>query len=61
MVRATAADAQIRAFAATSRELTEAARAAHNTSPGVTAAVGRRMAGGAMLAGRWTGGKGGFA
>ena len=38
MVRATAADAQIRAFAVTSRELVEYARSAHNTSPVVTAA-----------------------
>lgn len=49
MVRATAADAQIRAFAVTSRELTEAARAAHNTSPVVTAALGRLMAGALMM------------
>ncbi len=51
MVRATAADAQIRAFAVTSRELTEAARAAHNTSPVVTAALGRLMAGALMMGG----------
>lgn len=33
MVRATAADAQIRAFAATTKELVETARRAHDTSP----------------------------
>lgn len=49
MVRATAADAQIRAFAVTTRELTEEARAAHNTSPVVTAALGRLMTGALMM------------
>lgn len=49
IVRATAADAQIRAFAATTRELVEAARKAHNTSPVVTAALGRLMTGGVMM------------
>ncbi len=49
MVRATAADAQIRAFAVTSRELVEYARAAHNTSPVVTAALGRLMTGALMM------------
>lgn len=34
MLRATAANGQIRAFAATSRDLVEKARQAHNTSPG---------------------------
>lgn len=57
MVRATAADAQIRAFAVTSRELTEAARAAHNTSPVVTAALGRLMAGALMMGGMLKGEK----
>ena len=37
IVRATAANSQIRAFAATTRELVEYARAAHNTSPGTSA------------------------
>ena len=37
MVRATAAGAQIRAFACTTKELVEEARKAHNTSPVVTA------------------------
>ncbi len=51
MVRATAADAQIRAFAVTSRELVEYARAAHDTSPVVTAALGRLMTGALMMGG----------
>lgn len=49
IVRATAANAQIRAFAATTRELLEAARKAHDTSPVVTAALGRLMTGGVMM------------
>lgn len=49
IVRATAANAQIRAFAATTRNLVEKARAAHNTSPVVTAALGRLMTGGVMM------------
>ena len=40
IVRATAANAQIRAFAVTSKELVECARSAHNLSPVVTAALG---------------------
>ena len=49
LVRATAADAQIRAFACTTRELVEFARTAHNTSPVVTAALGRLLSAGAMM------------
>lgn len=49
IVRATAAQGQIRAFAATTRELTEHARAAHNTSPVATAALGRLLTAGAMM------------
>lgn len=49
IVRATAADASIRAFAITSRELVETAREAHNTSPIMTAALGRLLSGGAMM------------
>ncbi len=49
IVRATAADSQIRAFAATTRETVEAARAAHNTSPVATAALGRLLTAGAMM------------
>ena len=43
IVRATAGDHQIRAFAATTRELVEYARSAHNTSPVATAALGRLL------------------
>lgn len=49
MVRATAADAQIRAFAATTKELVETARRAHDTSPVVTAALGRLLTAGVMM------------
>lgn len=49
MVRATAADAQIRAFACTTKEMVEQARASHNTSPVVTAALGRLLSAGAMM------------
>lgn len=49
IVRATAAKGQIRAFAATTRELVEAARRIHNTSPVATAALGRLLTGGAMM------------
>ena len=49
IVRATAADNQIRAFAATTKELVEKARAAHDTSPVATAALGRLLTGGVMM------------
>ena len=49
IVRATAAGNQIRAFAATTRDLVEAGRAAHNTSPVATAALGRLLTAGAMM------------
>ena len=49
MVRATAADAQIRAFAATTKELAETARQAHDLSPVVTAGLGRLLTAGAMM------------
>lgn len=49
MVRATAANAQIRAFAITSRDTVEYARSAHDLSPVVTAALGRLMTGGVMM------------
>lgn len=49
IVRATAANAQIRAFAATTKDLVETARAAHNTSPVVTAALGRLLSAGSMM------------
>ncbi len=49
LVRATAADAQVRAFAVWTKETVERARAAHNTSPVVTAALGRLLTAGAMM------------
>lgn len=49
IVRATAANNQIRAFAATTRDLTEKARSVHNTSPVATAALGRLLTAGAMM------------
>ena len=49
IVRATAANAQIRAFAITSRETVEHARSAHDLSPVVTAALGRLMTGALMM------------
>lgn len=49
IVRATAAGAQIRAFAATTRNLVEKAREAHDTSPVMTAALGRLLTAGAMM------------
>ena len=49
IVRATAANGQVRAFAAYTREMVETARQHHNTSPVATAALGRLMTGGAMM------------
>ena len=49
IVRATAADSQIRAFAATTREMTEYARKVHEESPVACAALGRLMTAGAMM------------
>lgn len=49
IVRATAAGAQIRAFAATTQNLVEQAREAHGTSPVATAALGRLLTAGAMM------------
>lgn len=49
MIRAIAADKQIRAFAVTGRELVEKARGAHGTSPVATAALGRTMCGALMM------------
>ena len=49
IVRASAADSQVRAFAITSGELVEEARKRHNTSPVATAALGRLLTGGAMM------------
>lgn len=49
IVRATAANDSIRAFCATTRDIVETARQAHNTSPVVTAALGRLLTAGAMM------------
>lgn len=49
IIRATAADNQVRAFAATTKEMVEYARSRHNTSPVATAALGRLMTAGAMM------------
>ena len=49
LVRATAADAQIRAFAVTSKELVEMARSRHDLSPVVTAGLGRLLTGAVMM------------
>lgn len=49
IIRAVAAKDQIRCFAITSRELVEEARHRHNTSPVITAALGRLLSGGAMM------------
>lgn len=49
IIRATAANSQIRAFAAVTTDVVETARKAHNTSPVATAALGRLLTGGAMM------------
>lgn len=49
IVRATAGDGQVRAFAATTGNLVEEARRHHNTSPVATAALGRLLTAGAMM------------
>ena len=49
IVRATAANGQVRVFAATTREVVETAREHHNTSPVATAALGRLLTAGAMM------------
>lgn len=49
MIRAMAAEGQIRAFAATTKEMVEYARSAHNTSPVATAALGRLLTGAVMM------------
>ena len=50
MIRATAGNAQIRAFAVTSRDLVEYAREAHDLSPVAAAALGRTMSAALMMA-----------
>lgn len=49
IIRGVAATGQIRCFAITSRNLVEEARQRHNTSPVMTAALGRLLSGGAMM------------
>lgn len=49
IVRATAANHQLRVFAATSRDLVEEARKIHDTSPVATAALGRLLTAGSMM------------
>lgn len=49
IVRATAANGQIRAFAITGKHLVEEARRRHQTSPVATAALGRLLCAGAMM------------
>ena len=49
LIRATAADAQVRAFAVTSRDLVEEARDRHDLSPVVAAALGRLMTGACLM------------
>ena len=49
IVRAIAADSQIRAFAAVTTETVETARKDHNTSPVATAALGRLLTAGSMM------------
>ena len=49
IVRATAAEGQVRAFAATTKQVVETAREHHHTSPVATAALGRLLTAGAMM------------
>lgn len=49
IIRASAADSQIRAFAVTSRDLVEHARQIHETSPTATAALGRLLTAGSIM------------
>lgn len=49
IVRATAANHQLRIFAATTRDLVEEARKIHGTSPVATAALGRLLTAGSMM------------
>lgn len=49
IVRGIAANGGIRCFAITSRNIVEEARRRHNTSPVITAALGRLLSGGAMM------------
>lgn len=57
IVRASAADGAVRAFAITSKALVEQARKHHDTSPVITAALGRLLSAGAMMGTMMKGGK----
>lgn len=49
IIKGTAANNQVRFFAATTRDLVEKGREIHNTSPVATAALGRTLTAGAMM------------
>ena len=49
IVRATAGNGSIRAFAATTRDLVQHAREVHHTSPVASAALGRMLTAAAMM------------
>ena len=49
IVRATAADSSIRAFAITSKNMVEEAREHHHTTPVITAALGRLLSAASMM------------
>lgn len=49
IIRGTAANNQVRFFAATTKNMVETARTIHNTSPVATAALGRLLTAGAMM------------
>lgn len=49
LIKATAAEGMLRAFAAATRDTVEAARTAHNTAPVATAALGRLMTAALMM------------
>ncbi|MBQ1870583.1 MAG: Hsp33 family molecular chaperone HslO, partial [Lachnospiraceae bacterium] len=49
MLRATAAEGSIRAFAITSKDTVEKARKSHNLSPVATAALGRTLSAALMM------------
>ena len=58
IVRATAADHQLRAFAVTSKDIVEKAREIHNTSPVATAAIGRLLTAASIMGSMMKGEKG---
>lgn len=58
LVRAIAANGQVRAFAAYTKNTVETARQAHNTSPVVTAGLGRLLTAGAMMGSMMKGDRG---